>query len=57
LAVLLADGDPVPVMEMDGNPLAFDFFGLGQPGPPPFQPQNQGLDVDFVEDEADWEAQ
>jgi hypothetical protein len=44
-------------MEMDGNPPPFDFFGLGQPGPPPFQPQNHGLDVDFVEDETDWEAQ
>jgi hypothetical protein len=44
-------------MEVDGNPPPFDFFGLGQPGPPPFQPQNQGLDADFVEDEADWEAQ
>jgi hypothetical protein len=39
------------------TPLPLIFFGLGQPGPPPFQSQNQGLDADFVEDEADWEAQ
>jgi hypothetical protein len=33
-----ADEDPIPVQEPNGGPPLFDFFGLGQPGQPPFNP-------------------
>jgi hypothetical protein len=56
LGNLPADEDDVPPLDLNGNPPPFDFFGLGQPGLPPFNQQhnqhhNQGLDNHNVEDQ------
>jgi hypothetical protein len=42
LSVLPADEDPIPVLNDDGHPPPFDFFGLGQSGLPAFNPPLNG---------------
>jgi hypothetical protein len=41
LAALPADEDPIPVSQVQGNPLPFDFFDLSQHGLDPKQQNNQ----------------
>jgi hypothetical protein len=41
MSALPADEDLVPPQQANGQPPLFHFFGLGQPGPAPFNPQNQ----------------
>jgi hypothetical protein len=43
---LLADEDEVPDLGENGQPPSFDFFGLGQAGPPPFNPQGDNDNVE-----------
>jgi hypothetical protein len=38
LEVLPKDEEPIPPHDDDGHPPMFDFFGLGQPCPKPFNP-------------------
>jgi hypothetical protein len=40
LGALLTDEEPVPVLHENGQPLMFDFFGLGQQGMDPAQQGN-----------------
>jgi hypothetical protein len=40
LGALPTDDEPVPIMNENGNPLIFDFFGLGQQGMAPHQQGN-----------------
>jgi hypothetical protein len=46
--------EPPPPPNEDGIPPAFDFFGLGQPGPGPFNPLN-AIEDDDMEIEEGWE--
>jgi hypothetical protein len=34
LGALHVDEEPIPKQQVQGNPIPFDFFGLGQQGPP-----------------------
>lgn len=52
---LPADEDEVPLDNGNGNPLIFDFFGLGQHGQAPFQPQPDADDEIAGENDVQWD--
>jgi hypothetical protein len=45
LGGLPTDEDEIPFPNENGQPLAFDFFGLGQPGPAPFNPPTKDPEI------------
>jgi hypothetical protein len=51
LGGLPTDEDEIPFPNENGQPLAFDFFGLGQPGPAPFNPPTKDPEIAI---QAEW---